>query len=52
MTKVGQSEDRRGAGRGGCGGEGRGASMIGKKGEEDGVVYGDAQREAEGVPEV
>ena len=39
-------------GRGRCGGEGRGARMIGKKGEEDGVVYGDAQREAEGVPEV
>ena len=51
MTKVEQSEDRRGAGRG-CGGEGRGARMIGKKGEEDGIVYGDAQREAEGVPEM
>ena len=52
MTKVEQSEDRRVTGRGRCGGEGRGARMIGKKGEEDGVVYGDAQREAEGVPEV
>nr|DAE03894.1 MAG TPA: hypothetical protein [Myoviridae sp. ctRrG7] len=38
--------------RGRCGGEGRGARMIGKKGEEDGIVYGDAQREAEGVPKV
>ena len=52
MTTLWQSEDRRVTGRGRRGGEGRGARMIGKKGEEDGVVYGDAQREAEGVPEV
>ena len=52
MTKVEQSEDRRGAGRGAVRRRGAGSEDDWKKGEEDGVVYGDTQREAEGVPEV